>query len=146
MYLIKRDKGAINRMQNMEVNRSMFGTIILGIVSILLLSMGQTFLKFGLNQMGGVCLSDGTAGFLKLFHSPFIILSFFFYGISAILWLDVLSKMEFSLAYPMVGATYVFALVIGRFFFHETIGWERLLGVGLIVMGIFFMVKSGASG
>ena len=45
--------------------------------------------------------------------------------------MDVLSKLDFSLAFPMVGSVYVFNLLIGRFFFHDVIGWERILGVGL---------------
>jgi len=64
----------------------------------------------------------------------------------AILWLDVLSKLDFSLAFPMVGFTYVLTLLIGRFFFGEPVGWERMLGVGLIVFGILFLIRSGVSG
>ncbi len=124
----------------------MIGTFLLGLVSIMLLSAGQTSLKFGLNAIDGVSLSDGLAGVFKLFQTPWIIVGFACYGVSAILWLDVLSKLDFSLAFPMVGLTYVFTLLIGRFFFGETIGWERMIGVGLIIFGIFFLVRSGASG
>ncbi len=124
----------------------MVGTIILGLVSIVLLSAGQTALKYGLNAIGGVSLAGGIDSFMKLFQTPWVIVGFGLYGISAILWLDVLSKLNFSLAFPMVGLTYVFTLLIGRFFFGETIGWERILGVALIVLGIFFLVKSGSSG
>jgi len=124
----------------------MIGTFILGLVSIMLLSAGQTALKYGLLVIGGVSLSEGILSFLKLFQTPWIIVGFALYGISAILWLDVLSKLDFSLAFPMVGLTYVFTLVIGRFFFGETIGWERMLGVGLIICGLFFLIRSGSTG
>lgn len=123
----------------------MVGTLLLGLVSIMLLSAGQTSLKYGLNVIGGVSLSDGLS-FLKLFQTPWVIVGFALYGLSSILWLDVLSKLEFSLAFPMVGLTYVFTLLIGRFFFGETIGWERMAGVALIIGGIFFLVRSGSSG
>ena len=112
----------------------------------MLLSAGQTSLKFGLNAIGGVSLADGVAGIFKLLQTPWIIVGFGLYGLSAVLWLDVLSKLDFSLAFPMVGLTYVFTLLIGRFFFGETIGWERMLGVAFILMGIFFLVRSGSSG
>lgn len=124
----------------------MMGTFILGLVSILLLSAGQTALKYGLLAVGGVSLAEGIPSFLKLLQTPWVIIGFALYGISAILWLDVLSKLDFSLAFPMVGLTYVFTLLIGRFFFGETIGWERMLGVGLIICGIFFLIRSGGSG
>jgi drug/metabolite transporter (DMT)-like permease len=80
---------------------------------------------------------------LKLFQTPWVIFGFVCYGLSSVLWLDVLSKLDFSLAFPMVGLTYVFTLLIGRFFFGETIGWERILGVTLILCGVFFLIRSG---
>ena len=121
----------------------MIGTFLLGLVAIMLLSAGQTALKAGLNAIGGVSLADGPMGFLKLFQTPWVIVGFACYGLSSILWLDVLSKLDFSLAFPMVGLTYVFTLLIGRFFFGETIGWERMLGVSLILCGVFFLIRSG---
>lgn len=133
-------------MQKTEVKQRVVGTILLGLISIMLLSAGQTSLKFGLNAIGGVSLADGVAGIFKLLQTPWIIVGFGLYGLSAVLWLDVLSKLDFSLAFPMVGLTYVFTLLIGRFFFGETIGWERMLGVAFILGGIFFLVRSGSSG
>jgi drug/metabolite transporter (DMT)-like permease len=124
----------------------MVGTFLLGLVSIMLLSAGQTSIKYGLTVIGGVSLSDGVLGAFKLFQTPWVFVGFVLYGLSAVLWLDVLSKLDFSLAFPMVGLTYIFTLLIGRFFFGETVGWERMLGVGLIIFGIFFLVRSGVSG
>ncbi|MCB0156247.1 MAG: EamA family transporter [Anaerolineae bacterium] len=124
----------------------MVSTFILGLVAIMLLSAGQTSLKFGLNAIDGVSLADGLAGILKLFQTPWIFVGFACYGLSSILWLDVLSKLDFSLAFPMVGLTYVFTLLIGRFFFGEVFGWERIVGVALILSGVFFLVRSGTSG
>jgi drug/metabolite transporter (DMT)-like permease len=59
------------------------------------------------------------------------------------LWLDVLSKLDFSMAFPMVSLTYVFSLVIGRFVFHETVSLSRVVGVVLILGGLLFVVRSG---
>jgi drug/metabolite transporter (DMT)-like permease len=130
-------------MIKVEVTRSMLGTFLLGLVAIILLSAGQTSMKAGLNAIGGVSLADGPVGFLKLIQTPWVIVGFICYGVSSILWLDVLSKLDFSLAFPMVGLTYVFTLLIGRFFFGETVGWERILGVTLILSGVFFLIRSG---
>lgn len=123
----------------------MITTFILGLVAIMLLSAGQTSMKAGLNAIGGVSLAGGPQAFLKLFQTPWVIVGFICYGVSSILWLDVLSKLDFSLAFPMVGLTYVFTLLIGRFFFGEAVGWERVLGVGLILCGVFFLARSGTS-
>lgn len=123
----------------------MIFTLLIALVAILLLVGGQTLLKVGLNDVGGVSLFDGdpVGGLLRLFRTPWIILGFVCYGVSAILWLDVLSKLDFSLAFPMVSLTYVFSLVIGRFIFNETVGLDRVVGVLLILGGLFFVVRSG---
>lgn len=133
-------------MRKLEVSPTMITTFLLGLVAIMLLSAGQTSLKYGLNAIGGVSLSDGLAGLFKLLETPWVIIGFALYGLSSVLWLDVLSKLDFSLAFPMVGLTYVFTLLIGRFFFGETVGWERILGVAFILGGVFFLARSGASG
>jgi drug/metabolite transporter (DMT)-like permease len=132
--------------RSVEINRSMISTIIVGLVAIMLLSAGQTSLKYGLNQIGGISLAEGIGVLWKLLQTPWVVVGFGCYGLSSMLWLDVLSKLDFSLAFPMVSLTYVFTLLIGRFFFGDAVGWERLLGVGFILCGLFFLVRSGSGG
>ena len=123
----------------------MIFTLFIALVAILFLVGGQTLLKVGLNDIGGVSLFDGNllGSLLGLFRTPWIILGFVFYGVSAILWLDVLSKLDFSMAFPMVSLTYVFAVLTGRFVFQETVGLDRIVGVLLILTGLFFIIRSG---
>jgi drug/metabolite transporter (DMT)-like permease len=121
----------------------MIRTVVLGIVAIVFLSLGQTSVKLGLNHVGGFSLADGISSFGRLVTTPWILVGFVCYALSSILWMDVLSKLDFSLAFPMVGSVYVFNLLIGRFFFHEMFGWDRMLGVGLILFGICCLVRSG---
>jgi drug/metabolite transporter (DMT)-like permease len=119
----------------------MSGTIILAIVAILLLSAGQTLLKVGLNQVGGFSLAMGWRGLVHLLRTPWVVVGFACYGLSSLLWLEVLSKLDFSLAFPMVALTYVFALLIGHFVFGEAIGWGRVLGVAFILFGLYFLTR-----
>lgn len=120
-------------------------TLAVAVFCILLLVAGQTLLKVGLLKIGGTSfLGFGSvwASVLKLFSTPYIILGFAVYGISAILWLDVLSKLDFSVAFPLVSLTYVFALIIGAFIFHEQVGLTRILGVVLILGGLSLIIRS----
>ena len=128
-----------------EARPQMVFVLLIALVSIVLLVSGQTLLKVGLNDIGGVSLFDGNplGSLLGLFRTPWIIVGFVCYGIAAILWLDVLSKLDFSLAFPLVSLTYVFSLVIGRFVFDETVGPSRIVGVVLILSGLFFIIRSG---
>jgi multidrug transporter EmrE-like cation transporter len=135
---------AIEKIKGKEGNRGMGFTIFLAIVSILLLVGGQTALKAGLNEIGGVSLFGGSpvASFMGIFRTPWVILGFFFYGVSSIIWLDVLSKLDFSLAFPMVSSTYVVQQLIGYFFFHEHINSLRIIGIVLIIGGLAFLIRS----
>ena len=128
-----------------EGRSKMVLTLTIAFVAICLLVSGQTMLKLGLNDIGGVSLFSGNPvqSLLGIFGTPWIIVGFVCYGLSSVLWLDVLSKLDFSLAFPMVSLTYVFSQIIGHFLFHETIGPARLLGVVLILAGLFFVVRSG---
>lgn len=132
-------------MMPQEVKLQMLFTLLIAFVAILLLVGGQTLLKVGLNDVGGVSLfaGDPIGSLLSLFRTPWVILGFVCYGVSSILWLDVLSKLDFSLAFPMVSLTYVFQLLIGRFIFHEMVGLDRVVGVLLILSGLFFVIRSG---
>lgn len=123
----------------------MIFTLLVALVAIVLLVGGQTLLKLGLNDVGGVSLFGGNpiGSLLGLLRTPWIILGFACYGVSSVLWLDVLSKLDFSLAFPMVSLTYVFQLLIGRFIFHEIVGPDRVVGVLLILSGLFFVIRSG---
>jgi drug/metabolite transporter (DMT)-like permease len=123
----------------------MIFTLLIALAAILLLVGGQTLLKIGLNDIGGISLfgDNPVASLLGLFRTPWVILGLACYTLSSVLWLDVLSKLDFSLAFPMVSLTYVFQLVIGRFLFHEVVGWDRVVGVLLILAGLFFVVRSG---
>lgn len=128
-----------------EVRPHMIFVLLIALAAILLLVSGQTLLKVGLNDIGGVSLFDGDpfGSLLGLFRTPWIILGFVLYGVSAVLWLDVLSKLDFSMAFPMVSLTYVFSVLIGRFIFQETVGLDRILGVAFILAGLFFIIRSG---
>jgi drug/metabolite transporter (DMT)-like permease len=121
----------------------MIRTVLFGMIAIVFLSLGQPSLKLGLNHVGGFSLADGISSFSRLVSTRWVLIVFVCYPFSSILWMDVLSKLDFSLAFPMVGSVYVFTLVIGRFFFHEVFGWERMLGVGLILFGVCCLVRSG---
>jgi len=122
-----------------------FKTLAIAVLCILLLVTGQTLLKFGLLKVGGTSFLGG-GGFwenvLKMVSTPYIVLGFFVYAVSAIMWLDVLSTLDFSLAFPLVSLTYVFALIIGAFVFHDHVNVTRIFGVTLILGGLFFIVRS----
>lgn len=116
--------------------------IIMMLINTFLNVSGQLFLKSGMNivkKMGGLSTLDF---FIKSFLSPFILIGLFFYFISLLLWLIVLSKAELSFAYPLISLSYVFVMLFSYFFLHESVGILRVLGVFLIISGVVFVSRS----
>jgi hypothetical protein len=59
--------------------------LLLGLLALVLVSFGQTSLKFGLNHIGGFSLVHGVSEFIKLIRTPWIAIGFGCYGLSATL-------------------------------------------------------------
>ena len=118
--------------------------LLLAAVCILLGLGGQTLLKLAIVRSGGMSILEiGVGGLLRKFMEvPYIALGFALYGVSAILWLQVLSKLDISVAFPLVSVTYVATLFIGRFLFDEPVNLSRIFGVLLICSGVFFVIRS----
>ena len=118
--------------------------LALAVICILLVVVGQTLMKLAIVRSGGMpVLEIGIAGLIRKFLSaPYILIGFALYGVSAILWLQVLTKLDFSVAFPMVSMTYVGTLLIGRFMFDEPVNLCRIVGVLLICSGVFFVIRS----
>lgn len=82
---------------------------------------------------------------LGILFTPAIFAGFFCFGLSSILWLVVISKWELSYAYPMVALGYVLAVFYGTFLLQETVNLPKLLGIFLILLGIFILGIYGQS-
>ncbi len=132
-------EGVFYLMQKLDLH-----ALALAAVCILLVIAGQTLLKLAVLRSGGMpVLEIGIAGLVRKFVAvPYIFIGFALYGVSAILWLDVLTKLDFSVAFPMVSLTYIGTLFVGRFLFNESVGLCRILGVLLICSGVFFVIRS----
>lgn len=64
------------------------------------------------------------------------------YGVSFLLWIKVLSKVELSYAYPMVSLGYVLVMIFSYFFFKENVTPIRILGVAFIMIGVILVARS----
>ena len=103
------------------------------LVGIILGVTAQLSLKKGVDQVG---VQKLFSSFRKLALNPFIILGFLSYGISLLLWLVILSKLELSYAYPMISSGYFFVALASVVFFKEKVSWQRWFAIGVIIFGV----------
>lgn len=111
------------------------------LVSVTLAALAQLTLKAGMNQVGTVTVS--AASVKAIASTPLVWAGLGLFGISAVFWLFVLSRASLSFAYPFVALTYLIIVVVDRFVLHETVPTVRWAGVGLIMVGIVLVSRTG---
>ena len=63
------------------------------------------------------------------------------YAAGTVLWMYILKKFPFSMAYPMISLSYVFGMLAAIFIFHESIPATRWIGVFLIMSGCVLIAR-----
>jgi len=117
----------------------MFKLITYTAVQSLFLAFGQVFLKLAMMRMDKFSF---TWKFFKevLQNWPFAACGASML-IATLLWLYILKHFEFSVAYPLTSISYIIGMLAAMFVFHEAIPFTRWIGVFLIMIGVFLVVK-----
>lgn len=63
-------------------------------------------------------------------------------GAYAILWQQILKRVEITLAYMFRATGIIYVMLYSFFIFNESITWCNVIGASIIVTGIVFYVKS----
>jgi multidrug transporter EmrE-like cation transporter len=74
--------------------------------------------------------------------SPWVIGGLAVYGVGVISWLFALSHLELSYAYPFSSLGYVGIILGSYFLFKERISAIRLVGIGVIILGLLIISQS----
>ncbi|HVE45025.1 MAG TPA: EamA family transporter [Gammaproteobacteria bacterium] len=122
----------------------MFGLILLG---VLLNAAAQLLLKAGMTQIGHFefSLANALPIGLKVACNLPIITGLFFYVVSVGVWLLVLSRVQVSLAYPMLSIGYIVNAVAAYYLFGEPLTSLRVLGIFVIILGVYLVAQTSHS-
>ena len=118
-----------------------FALILAG---VLLNAIAQLLLKAGTNAVGQFEFSSANMvpiG-MKLAFQPFILGGIVCYVVSLVVWIMALSRVEVSIAYPMLSIGYVVNAVAAWYLFGEAVTPMRLVGIGIIVIGVYIVARS----
>jgi drug/metabolite transporter (DMT)-like permease len=115
------------------------------LAGVLLNGLAQILLKQGMRTVGSfsLTLESLLAVGGKVVPNPHVLLGFGCYGVSVLVWLIVLSRVEVGFAYPLLSVAYIVVVLAGRTFFGETINLTRWAGVLVICLGVFLITRSG---
>ncbi len=123
----------------------MWQHLLLIITSITLAVCGQVSLKIGMTKVGEISsshLGQPLHTFIKMFSNPNVILGLGLYVCASLFWLVVLSRVDLSFAYPMMGLSYVIILLISHFFLKENVVLLRWFGAFVICTGVVLISRS----
>ena len=123
------------------MNALSFSLVLAG---VLLNAAAQLLLKAGTNAVGHFEFSSANivpVG-LRLALEPFILSGVACYVVSLVVWIMALSRVEVSIAYPMLSIGYLVNAVAAWYLFGESLTALRLTGIGFIVVGVFLVARS----
>jgi len=105
---------------------------------------GQLILKWRISSFGSLPTEtlDKIIFLFKLLFDPFIFSGFASAFIASFFWMATMTKFELSYAYPFMSGAFVLVFLFSVFLFHETITFYKILGLFLIVLGIFVSSRS----
>jgi multidrug transporter EmrE-like cation transporter len=108
--------------------------LILAFACVLLSALAQLSMKWG---MSGLDSSQGMGNtYMQALRSGWVWSGLMLYGGSAVMWLLVLTKLDVSVAYPLVSLGFVITIVAGVMLMSEPISAIRIAASGLIVAGV----------
>ena len=118
-----------------------FGLVLVG---VLLNAMAQLLLKAGANRVGPLDLHVGalTQAFGQFAVSTPVIGGLACYVVSVAVWIVALTRIEVSVAYPLLSIGYVVNALAAWMLFGEHLTAERIGGIALICAGVYFLVRS----
>ena len=80
--------------------------------------------------------------FIELLQMPSFIFALVLYGLAFVVWVWLLSKDSLSVLYPIgLSLNVVLALASAHFFLSESISTTQIIGVCIIIAGIFIVAR-----
>lgn len=117
---------------------------VLILIGVLLNACAQLLLKAGMSQIGhfNFSLSNVIPIGLKVMGNPPILTGLFAYVFSVGVWLLVLSRVQVSVAYPMLSIGYVVNAIAAYYLFGESLSLVRMTGIFIIITGVYLVSQT----
>lgn len=119
-------------------------TFSLLMAGVLLNAAAQLLLKAGTNRVGefAFALDNLWPVGSRLASSPHILGGLACYVVSVVVWILALSRVPVSVAYPLLSVGYIVNAIAAWLLFGESLGAQKLVGIGFIVVGVWLVARS----
>jgi multidrug transporter EmrE-like cation transporter len=114
------------------------------LAGVALNATAQLLLKAGTNAVGhfDFTLSNVIPVGLRIATQLPIIGGLCCYVLSVVVWIVGLSRVDVSIAYPMLSLGYVVNAFAAWYLFGEAVSAQRLIGIGVILVGVVIVARS----
>jgi multidrug transporter EmrE-like cation transporter len=112
--------------------------------TILFTVYGQIIMKWRISKYDSLPLDtiEKILFLTRLLFDPFILSGFCSAFIASLFWMAAMTKFEISFAYPFMSLSFVLVFIFSVFLFGETVTVYKIVGLSLIVLGIFVTSRS----
>lgn len=119
-------------------------TFLILFAGVLLNAGAQLLLKAGVQPLGAIGTAPGTLlpGLATAFTRGPVLAGLACYVLSVAVWLIALSRVDVSIAYPMLSLGYVVNAIAAWWLFGEAVGGARFAGIALILVGVLLVARS----
>ena len=73
--------------------------------------------------------------------NPYIIMSLVLTLLAGLTWMIAMTKFDISYAYPFTTLGFVFVFIFSVLLFNEPVSWQKILGLGFIILGLIISSK-----
>jgi len=114
------------------------------LTGVMLNAAAQLALKASVKEIGAIGLnfSSSSSAFLRLAFEPFLWAGLICYAISVVVWILALSRVDVSIAYPMLSMGYVVNALFAWQLFGESMNLARIIGMGIVLLGVYVLARS----
>ncbi|MCL6467362.1 MAG: EamA family transporter [Ralstonia sp.] len=123
------------------MNLVTFGLILTG---VMLNACAQLLLKAGVNNIGRFAFSaDNILPIgIKLATQWPIVGGLSCYVISVVVWILGLSRVDVTIAYPMLSLGYIATAIGAYLFLGEVVSVQRMVAMAVIIVGVALMART----
>lgn len=128
-----------------SISHSMtWAAFALVLTGVLLNAVAQLALKASVSDTGIISLDMpsllSSAG--SLATNLWLWLGLICYAISVVVWILALSRVDVSIAYPMLSIGYIVNAVAAWHLFDEPMNIGKVIGIGIIIVGVYVLARS----
>ena len=118
-----------------------FGLVLTG---VLLNAAAQLLIKSGAETVGRFSFTASNIWHAGLHFALQwqILLGLTFYAVSVVVWILALTRVQVSIAYPMLSLGYVVTAFAAWWLFGEALTAQKLVGIAVIIVGVVIVARA----